>query len=39
MKRKTFVKNQSIFKEGDIVDGIYFVVSGNLRYQKSVPYE
>lgn len=31
--------NQIICKEGDTVNGIYLLISGSVKYQKTVEYE
>lgn len=38
MKRVTLCRRQSLYKEGDQVEGIYIVQSGTLSYGKKVPY-
>lgn len=38
MKQIKLVKNQCLYKEGEIVDGIYIVQSGTLQYSKNIPF-
>ena len=34
LQKKEYIKNAVIFKEGDPIDGIYFIDEGQLEYQQ-----
>lgn len=39
MQQMKFVKGQTLYREGELVNGIYIIQKGSLQYTKNIEYE